>query len=195
MYLLRNRDKMQSGNGLRSHLIPILATLLLTLLPVLAEAQVTNINGYGDSGSGTLRNRVNNASDGDTLRFNDIGGGTINLNSVISITNDVVIIGEGRGKTIIDAGSGSRIFEVGNHNVTIIGMTLLNGVAPDGAEGVQGDDNSSDPADRQGTDGEDGGDGSRPTTTAGGGNGGRGADGGNSGRGGGLAFEGQNLSI
>ena len=95
-----------------------------------ATFTVTNLN---DSGTGSLRQAIDNANTtpgSDTINFST--GGTITLTSgQITVTDTLIINGPGAGALAISGNHASRIFSIASGvTVTISGLSLLNGYDP-----------------------------------------------------------------
>ncbi|HYI80724.1 MAG TPA: Ig domain-containing protein [Thermoleophilaceae bacterium] len=112
----------------------IMACLLGLTASAATAATVTNA---GDAGPGSLRAVIAAADDGDTIVFDaSLDGETIDLTSgEIAIDKSLAIEGPGPSQLTIDAGHDSRIFTLVDVNlpiaVSISGLTLANGMAPD----------------------------------------------------------------
>src|SRR6185503_5932550 len=92
-----------------------------------ATLTVTNIN---DSGAGSLRQMIINASAGDTITFDpSLSGQTITLSSNLLIIKDLIIDGSGLSSQVTLSGnSGSRIIQIlGSPSVTISSLKFING--------------------------------------------------------------------
>ena len=89
-----------------------------------AAITVTNTN---DSGSGSLRQALTDANDGDTINFAVTG--TIGLTSgELLVNKNVTITGPGSATLAVDGNFTSRVFHVGSgKTVSISGLTLTNG--------------------------------------------------------------------
>ena len=127
--------------NLRSPAILVPGLFLLTLLGLLlalatidnpgsvvhgATLTVTNLN---DTGAGSLRQAIADASPGDTIDFAVTG--TITLTSgQLTINNDLVISGPGSGDLNISGNNASRVFNVTGGQVTISGVTVRDGNPP-----------------------------------------------------------------
>lgn len=97
-----------------------------------ARAAVLTVTSTANSGTGSLREAVASATDGDTITFDPaILPATIAITSPIIIDNDLRIEGPGDTLLTLDAGGVSgntRIFEIGvNASVSLSGLTLYNG--------------------------------------------------------------------
>jgi len=117
----------------RIHILIALLGAVAVGLPSLRGATITVIN-TNDNGAGSLRQALADAVNGDTIDFNSsLNGQTIMLTSgeLFAATN-VAINGPGANMLAVDANHASRVFYIGNHrNVTISGLTITNGSAPD----------------------------------------------------------------
>ncbi|NJN89684.1 MAG: hypothetical protein HC878_04450 [Leptolyngbyaceae cyanobacterium SL_5_14] len=94
-------------------------------------AIITVVN-VEDGGTGSLREAIANAQDGDTIKFaSSLANKTITLNSQIKILSNITIDGSGISNLSISGGDKTRIFEIGQRNnklnVTIKDLTLNNG--------------------------------------------------------------------
>lgn len=94
---------------------------------------VTNTN---DSGTGSLRQAISDASSGDTITFSGVSGGTINLLTQITINKDLEINGGTSATSItLNGGNSHRIFFISSGTARLSNMTLRNGY-------IKGDDGS-----------------------------------------------------
>lgn len=101
------------------------------------DLQVTNTN---DSGDGSLRQAIINANawaSDDTITFATGANGTIVLGSALpTLANNgsLTITGNGSVDTVISGNHANRVFLVGSGaNVTLRGLSLVDGVAPVGS--------------------------------------------------------------
>ena len=89
-----------------------------------------------DAGAGSLRYELSQAQSGDTIVFdNRLSGGTITLTSgELQVDKSLDIEGLGQDALTVDGGGTGRVFEITTPgaNVTIAGMTITDGVAPQG---------------------------------------------------------------
>ncbi|MGK7928589.1 MAG: CHAT domain-containing protein, partial [Spirulina sp.] len=98
----------------------------------LATLTVTNLF---DSGGGSLRDRIDAASAGDTIAFSVTG--TINLGSEIAWgTENLTINGSGQTALFIDGGGSDRIFNISAGNATIQNLTIRNGSTAGNGGGI-----------------------------------------------------------
>ena len=85
---------------------------------------VTNLN---NSGAGSLRQVIADASAEDTITFDpSLAGGTINLSSEISIGKDLTIDG-GAHQITISGNNTCRVFSLSSGKLTLSGLTLAEG--------------------------------------------------------------------
>jgi hypothetical protein len=95
-----------------------------------------------DSGPGSLRAAIAAAPDGDTIKFaGSLRGQTIALTSgELLITTSIDIDGLGSGLVAVSGGGAGRVFEVdAGLDVTISGLTITDGFAPDEGGGILND--------------------------------------------------------
>jgi hypothetical protein len=97
---------------------------------------VTNTN---DSGSGSLRDALAIANDGDTIDFDpSINGQTITLTSgQLVVGKSVTISGPGANQLAVDGNANDRIFYINpGETVIISGLTIINGHAVGNGGGI-----------------------------------------------------------
>ena len=95
--------------------------------------EVVNTN---NAGAGSLREAINNASDGDTITFDEGLSGTINLGSTLTITRaDLTIDASGADITIDGQGSHRVFYHRSTGTFTINNLVVTNGDAPDDGGG------------------------------------------------------------
>ncbi|MGD1083730.1 MAG: choice-of-anchor Q domain-containing protein [Verrucomicrobiota bacterium] len=99
-----------------------------------ATNAVTSLN--DDGGSGTLRQILANASDGDTIVFTTDGAIAL-TNGELDITNSLIIAGPGATNLAIGGNTGNRVFNIASANavVAISDVTICDGEAPAGSDG------------------------------------------------------------
>lgn len=92
---------------------------------------VTNTN---DSGSGSLREALAVASDGDTIDATGVSGTILLVSGQLNVDKDVTVSGPGANHLAVDGNAQSRVFDVNpGKTVTIDGLTVANGYADFGA--------------------------------------------------------------
>ncbi len=97
----------------------------------LAQGSTLTVPNLNDSGSGSLREAIKVAAPGDTIAFGVTG--TIGLSTVLLISKDLNIKGPGPARLAISGSARTRVFEIAtNANVSISGLTICNGHAPNG---------------------------------------------------------------
>ena len=110
---------------------------LFLALPLTAQVAAVSVQNTNDSGAGSLREAIADASSGVPLTISfdsSLAGETIILTAEIVISNDVTIQGlsETDGITI-SGGGNSRIFSVTQDaDVTLLNLTLRDGMVPAG---------------------------------------------------------------
>jgi hypothetical protein len=118
-----------------SALTPIAAALLYATALSAHAGAITVIN-TNDSGSGSLRQALTDASDGDTITF--AVSGAIGLTSgELLVDKDVTISGPGNDNLAVDGNTKSRVFHISSgRTVVVSGLTIRNGFVtgdfPDG---------------------------------------------------------------
>src|SRR6476646_3821538 len=114
----------------------ILFTTCLSALCIIAlstQAATITVTNTNDSGTGSLRQALADAVDGDTINFNSsLNGQTITLTSgELLVDKSVTISGPGANTLAVDANHTSRVFYIASGtDVTISGLTITNGSAP-----------------------------------------------------------------
>ncbi|HEV2842955.1 MAG TPA: choice-of-anchor Q domain-containing protein [Chthoniobacterales bacterium] len=134
---------------------PFLASLTLSPVAIVtlffaAAASVQGVHAAtlvvtttADSGAGSLRDTIAAASDGDTIQFDAaLNGQTITLTSAeLLINKNLIIDGPGAHQLTVQRSTATgtpafRIFNAsGSFGVTIAGLTIANGSAPDAGGG------------------------------------------------------------
>jgi hypothetical protein len=89
---------------------------------------VTNTN---DSGSGSLRDALATANDGDTIDATGVSGTILLTSDELQITHNVTINGPGAGNLAVNGNGTFRVFENFTSNVSISGFTITNGLTAD----------------------------------------------------------------
>jgi CSLREA domain-containing protein len=120
--------------------VPILLALIFGTAGILsASAAATIVTNASDSGSGSLREAIANAAEGDTITF--AGNYTIRLASELTISGDLTIDGSGHsvtisGDTIGDDTGDVRVFHV-NSGVffNLNNLTVTKGLATESSGG------------------------------------------------------------
>jgi CSLREA domain-containing protein len=117
----------------RLSLLLIFLSTLMNGQPILVvHAATLTVANTNDSGAGSLRQAILDATSGDTIAF-DITG-TITLSSPISINKNLTINGPGEGSLTLSGNNANRVFTIQSGNVTVTGLTIANGKAQ-GANG------------------------------------------------------------
>jgi hypothetical protein len=116
------------------------AFLLFAMVCCNVSATTNTVTSLNDNGPGTLRQVIADSVDGDTIIF--YANGTITLtNGELVITNSLTISGPGAAILAVSGNSTSRVFNISNSSatVTMSGVTIRDGKAPDGAAGTNED--------------------------------------------------------
>jgi hypothetical protein len=103
-----------------------------------AFANVLTVTNLSDSGSGTLRDRLSLANNGDTINF--AVAGSISLASQLTVNRNITISGPGAQVLKISGNNASRVFNVSVGNSVIHDLTISDGraVGSTGAAGMNG---------------------------------------------------------
>ena len=98
--------------------------------PLVARAATITVTNTQDSGPGSLRQAIADASAGDTITFAPSVSGPINLTSgELLITTSLEIDGPSGGRQAIDGSHSARVFEIGaGATVTLTNLQIQNGV-------------------------------------------------------------------
>jgi hypothetical protein len=114
------------------------AVVCLCGLAASARAATGTVTNTSDSGPGSLREVIAEAGAGDTIEFDaGLEGQAINLTSAIGIDKSLTIAGLGASQLTIDAGLSSQIFTITEGDVSISGLTLANGAAPENGGAIE----------------------------------------------------------
>lgn len=101
---------------------------LETTIPNYTDCAEDVVSSLADAGVCTLRDRVANATTGDTITFDPrIAGGSIILVESINIATAVTIDGTGRDIVIDGGGTTSRLLNLNTNDITLRGFTVANG--------------------------------------------------------------------
>jgi PKD repeat protein len=104
-----------------------IAVALFCAAAFLVHAATITVTNTSDSGSGSLRQALIDASDGDTITF--AASGTVGLTSgELLVDKNVTIQGPGASSLAVDGNGASRVFHISSgKTVTISGLTITNG--------------------------------------------------------------------
>ena len=117
------------NNAMRRTTIFAIAVLLLAATTMSAHAATITVTNRNDSGSGSLRQALVDANDGDTIVF-AVTGTIVLTSDGLVIDNDLTISGPGANRLSINgnqAGYGCVFGIADNNTVTISGLTITNG--------------------------------------------------------------------
>jgi Right handed beta helix region/Chlamydia polymorphic membrane protein (Chlamydia_PMP) repeat len=126
-----------------NHLSQLLCGSLLSVVALMggwhqtALAATLTVTNTHDSGGGSLRQAVANASPGDTIAFSLTYPATITLTTgQININKDLTINGPGESKLTISGNNAWRVMSIpGSYTVSISGLRIANGKAPPDDDG------------------------------------------------------------
>ena len=119
-----------------THLIAISVSLVCAI-GISAHATTINVTNTNDSGLGSLRQALVDSHDGDTIDFDpSLKGQTISLTSAeLVINKSITISGLGPNLLAVSRAQNAPAFRIFNlmpgRSVTIQGLTISNGLAPD----------------------------------------------------------------
>lgn len=117
----------------------VILTSLIAISSSSLLAEVHTVTNSDDDGSGSLRDHVETALDGDTIYFDpSTNGNIIELTSgEIAYSKRLFIVGNGAQNTIIDGGSSSRIFNITSVDSAMIDyLTIQNGYSEGNGGGI-----------------------------------------------------------
>jgi hypothetical protein len=98
-------------------------------------ANVIVITNTNDSGSGSLRDALAAANDGDTINATSVSGTILLTSGQLVIIHDVTINGPGAENLAVNGNATFRVFENYAPNITISGFTITNGLSPSSKSG------------------------------------------------------------
>lgn len=111
-----------------------LAFLLLMMIVTSSSAATKTVTTLADSGPGSLRLAISNATSGDTITFS-VGGTIVLTSGELRINTNLTIIGPGATNLAISGNNSSGVFSIGRGGVTssIFGITIRDGLRDYGA--------------------------------------------------------------
>jgi len=116
-------DASQLGNSVYNPAVQLQTSATAAIIGI--SLTVTNTN---DSGFGSLRNAIANASSGDTINFSLAYPATIALSSTLPISTSLTISGPGASNVMISGNGSVQVFNIGGGiTATISGLTIQNG--------------------------------------------------------------------
>jgi hypothetical protein len=115
--------------GLMNIRITITAGAIGVLFNASAFATTLVVTSTADNGSGTLREALAIASDGDTIDASGVSGTIVLTSGELLVTKNVAIRGAGANRLAVDGNASSRVFHITpGTTVTIAGLTITNGL-------------------------------------------------------------------
>ncbi len=117
--------------GLRNHHLnlpgPTSWLVVLCALTVSIQAATITVTNLNDDGSGSLRQALASASDGDTIAFT-VTGSILLTSGELLVDKSVAITGPGAPNLAVDGNAKSRVFHIApDRDVSINGLTIANG--------------------------------------------------------------------
>jgi hypothetical protein len=94
-------------------------------------ANIILVTNTDDSGTGSLRDALAVANDGDTIDATGVSGTILLTSGELQVTHNVTINGPGAANLALNGNATFRVFENFASNVTISGFTITNGLAAD----------------------------------------------------------------
>jgi hypothetical protein len=104
-----------------------IATLLLSVIAISAQAATFTVTNTNDKGSGSLRQALVIANDGDTIAF-AVTGRIVLTSGELLVDKSITLSGPGAANVTVDGNASSRVFHIGaRKTVSIFGLTITNG--------------------------------------------------------------------
>ena len=121
-----NTNNQTNRKVMQSIIIRLFSVVVdLTLLSTLTQANIT-VNNLADSGPGSLRQAITDATSGETINFSVTG--TISLTSLeLAVDKDLAIAGPGVTNLTVSGSDARRVFNIATGVVVISGLTISNG--------------------------------------------------------------------
>src|SRR6266446_4207654 len=115
----------------------------LCALAIPAHASIIPVTNTNDSGSGSLRQALAIANDGDTIDATGISGAISLISGELLVNKSVMINGAGADVLAVDGNAAGRVFFITlGETVTISGFTIRNGHAGNAGGGIDNEDGS-----------------------------------------------------
>jgi len=127
-------------SNINSAAICLISACALTISAHATTIIVTNTN---DNGSGSLRQALAIANDGDTIDATGISGAISLISGELLVNKSVTINGAGADVLAVDGNAAGRVFFIAlGETVTISGFTIRNGHAGNAGGGIDNEDGS-----------------------------------------------------
>src|SRR6266446_3587783 len=115
----------------------------LCALAIPAHASIIPVTNTNDSGSGSLRQALAIANDGDTIDATGISGAISLISGELLVNKSVMINGAGADVLAVDGNAAGRVFFITlGETVTLSGFTIRNGHAGNAGGGIDNEDGS-----------------------------------------------------
>jgi predicted outer membrane repeat protein len=103
--------------------------VLLCAVAIPAHATTITVTNTNDSGAGSLRQALADASDGDIITFAATGSIELSTGELL-VNKSITISGPGAANLVVDGNARSRVFYIASdQTVSITGLTVTNGIA------------------------------------------------------------------
>jgi hypothetical protein len=121
---------VKSLNGVRAKIHAVVfCSVLACAFTLSAHATTIIVTNTNDNGSGSLRQALATANDGDTIDATAVSGAITLTSGELLVHKSVTINGSGADVLAIDGNAASRVFEIGSgETVTIFNLTIRNGL-------------------------------------------------------------------
>jgi parallel beta-helix repeat protein len=119
----------------------LLAGIVLLFLTIPAWAATITVTNLNDSGAGSLRQAIIDASSGDTINFFVTGTITL-ISGELVINKTLTISGPGASQLTISGNNASRVFKISSVTATISGLTITNGATTGSGGGIRNNGNT-----------------------------------------------------
>src|SRR6266446_4998344 len=115
----------------------------LCALAIPAHASIIPVTNTNDSGSGSLRQALAIANDGDTIDATGISGAISLISGELLVNKSVMINGAGADVLAVDGNAAGRVFFITfGETVAISGFTVRNGHAGNAGGGIDNENNA-----------------------------------------------------
>jgi hypothetical protein len=125
--------------------IDVVASVLVLLCigAIPADANIIAVTNTNDSGSGSLRQALAGANDGDTIDATGVSGAISLISGELLVNKSVTINGAGADVLAVDGNAAGRVFFITlGETVTLSGFTIRNGHAGNAGGGIDNEDGS-----------------------------------------------------
>jgi predicted outer membrane repeat protein len=126
-----------------SNLNPLaLCAIALLTVALSAHATTLTVTNTDDNGTGSLRDTLAAATDGDTITF-AVTGSIVLTSGELLVEKSITISGPGSDNLAVDGNASSRVFHIApDQTVSITGLTITNGMTDEDGGGIYNDHGS-----------------------------------------------------